>query len=108
MPMTDDELNKALESYKLAFLIRINYKSGITQEFWCTEFDCQKRGGEITTINWQVIPGLLMPLSIVGELTDIESIYQVEARPLESVLIEGREIIEQLIDHCKDFDEDKS
>lgn len=107
MSKTDDELNKALEKYKLAFLVRINYKSGITQEFWCTEFDLQKRGGEITTINWQVIPGLLMPLSIVGDLTDIESIYQVEARPLESLLEEGREKIERLIEHCESFDEEE-
>lgn len=102
MRMTDDELNEALEKYKLAFLMRINYKSGISQEFWCTEFTRNNNG----SLSWTSIPGLLYPISIAcSELDNIESIYQVKARPLESVLMEGREIIEQLVDHCKDFDE---
>lgn len=105
MRMTDNELNKALEKYKLAFLVRINYKSGTTQEFWCSDFDCERAENGISSLGWKNIPGLLMPISIGDDLGNIESIYQVEARPLEAAMEEGREKIERLVEHCVSYDE---
>lgn len=61
--------------------IRINYKSGNTEEFWVSEFvftESQLR----KSISWKPVASpdgaLVKPISI-GEIEDIESIWQVES-----------------------------
>ena len=38
---------------KKKYRVRINYKSGITQDFECDEFEWKSRGSSVTEVKWE-------------------------------------------------------
>jgi hypothetical protein len=58
---------------KTEFKVRVNYKSGIQEEFWCTDF---VRKDAVTS--WTAIHLSMKPISIAHD--NIESIWQVGIR----------------------------
>ena len=83
-------LNK--EYYIEAYLIKINYKSGISESFWCTNFECKYSGSDITSIKWTRLFDGYHPI-LVG-VDNIESVFVADraALPKETFdLIENHE-----------------
>jgi len=98
--MTDGELQAEVDKHDLAFLIRLNYKSGASEEFWCSKFDYSIENAELSSISWECIPGLKNPL-FTG-IENIESVYQIKVRPLKLIVGKGRDAIVRLIKNCED------
>lgn len=88
---TKRSLNK--EHYIEVFLIKINYKSGISEYFWCTDFECKYSGsGAVTSIRWNQLFDSYHPIHV--GVDNIESIFVTDraALPKESIdLIENHE-----------------
>lgn len=88
--VTKRALNK--EYYIEAYLIKINYKSGISESFWCTDFECKYSGSTITSIKWTRLFNGYHPIH--AGVDDIESIFVADraALPKETFdLIENHE-----------------
>lgn len=59
------------------FLIRINYKSGHSEQFWAKEFGISPENN----IKWTCAGSYPAPLAItMGDIKNIESIWQVKVR----------------------------
>lgn len=56
------------------FLIRVNYKSGIQEEFWVREFTIKPDG----SLSWWCAGSHPVPISISN--SNIESVWQVKVR----------------------------
>ncbi|NCB49055.1 MAG: hypothetical protein EOM55_05545 [Clostridia bacterium] len=87
---TKRSLNK--EYYVEAYLIKINYKSGISESFWCIDFECKYSGSDIVSIRWTRLFDGYHPI-LVG-VDNIESIFVADraALPKETFdLIENHE-----------------
>lgn len=59
------------------FLIRINYKSGRSEEFWTWKFTYKTTGVKITELNW-IWAGGNKP--VIVNLEEIESVWHVKTR----------------------------
>lgn len=80
------------EYYIEAYLIKINYKSGISESFWCTDFECKYSGSAVTSLRWTRLFDGYHPIH--AGVDDIESIYVTDraALPKETFeLIENYE-----------------
>jgi hypothetical protein len=87
---TKRSLNK--EYYIDVFLVKINYKSGISESFWCTNFECKYSGSDIISIRWTRLFDGYHPIH--AGVDNIESIYVTDraALPKETFdLIENHE-----------------
>lgn len=60
----------------MEYLIQLNYKSGRQINFWCKAFEVKPNG----SISWTAADEEYQPLSIANEITDIESIWQIDSR----------------------------
>ncbi len=69
--VTKRTLNK--EYYIEAYLIKINYKSGISESFWCTDVECKYSGSTVTSIRWTPLFDGYYPVH--AGIDNIESIF---------------------------------
>lgn len=60
----------------IQYLVQINYKSGQSMNFWCKEFEIKYDG----SLRWVAANTANHPLSIASELSDVESIWQIDSR----------------------------
>jgi len=63
----------------IIFTVRVNYKSGLQEEFECTEFSVEKSGGGLS-LEW-LAHGDKRPLMISPD--DVESVWQLDVRDTE-------------------------
>lgn len=57
-------------------LVKINYKSGISEAYWFKKFDATYDGGSITSLTWESANGVNGPIFI--GVSNIESVYQLD------------------------------
>lgn len=62
-----------MEKTKYVFLIRINYKTGIQEEFWVTNFSVS--GGK-----WEWTPYMDSKKPILLYIENIESVWQIDTK----------------------------
>ena len=58
------------------YLVQINYKSGHRVEVWFDKFKIENNG----SMSWTTSDKGTFPLSIANELSDIESVWQIDLR----------------------------
>lgn len=58
---------------KVQYKVRVNYKSGIQEEFWCKNFNINHG-----TWTWKSIDDNMKPIMI--NIDEVESVYQVGIR----------------------------
>ena len=58
------------------YLVQINYKSGTSMKFWCKEFKFNSKGA----MQWVASDINFRPISVANELSDIESVWQIDSR----------------------------
>lgn len=59
----------------MKYLIKINYKSGNSEQFWASKFNIETRDGAVIKAEWEGVEG---PAPIFINISAIESIYQLE------------------------------
>lgn len=67
-----------MSEVNMKHLIQLNYKSGIQQEVWFTQFDAKVTGGNIASLEYTVHPDSKFKIVNIG-LNDIESVYRLES-----------------------------
>lgn len=62
---------------KQKYLVRINYKSGNSEQFWCWKFNYKFSGSRITELTWIWAHG---NKPAIMNLDEIESVWHVKTR----------------------------